>query len=196
MEGKGRRGHLEPVSGTGSTCHQRSRMLKAGQWLPGFEARRLPGHALDFWAGAPERIASRDLTSDSPALLAVVKRDCPTCLYALPFFERLYGLHGGLAPVILVAQENEVGAGRMVQDHRLKIPVLLDEEPHLIGEELEVSFVPGVFLVSPGGEIELSFESFERESLREIHQRLSRMSGRPETVFYQEDEVVDAFRPG
>ena len=171
-------------------------MLKAGQSLPGFEARRLPGHAQAFWGGAPDIIASRDLISHSPAFLAVVKEDCPTCLYALPYFERLYRLHGGFAPVILLAQESEIGAGMMVENNQLEIPVLLDEEPHSIGEELEVSFVPAVLLVSSDGEIELSFESFEREALREIHERLSRLNGRPETVFYREGETVDAFRPG
>ena len=171
-------------------------MLKAGQFLPGFEARRLPGHARDFWRGAPEMIAGSDLVSRSPAFLAVVKGDCPTCLYALPYFERLYQLHGGQVPVILLVQESVATAGKMVGENRLEIPVLLDEEPHSIGEELQVSFVPAVLLVSRGGEIELSFESFEREALGEIHDRLSRFYGRPETPFYQGDETVDAFRPG
>ena len=171
-------------------------MLKAGQSLPGFEARRLPGHAQAFWGGAPDIIASRDLISRSPAFLVVVKADCPTCLYALPYFERLYRLHGGFAPVILLAQESEIGAGKMVEHNQLEIPVLLDEEPHSIGEELEASFVPAVLLVSSGGEIELSFESFEREALREIHERLSLQSGQAEIAFYPEDEAVDAFRPG
>ena len=103
---------------------------------------------------------------------------------------------GGFAPVILLAQESEIGAGNMVEHNQLEAPVLLDEEPYSIGEELEVSFVPAVLLVSSDGEIELSFESFEREALREIHQRLSRLEGRPETVFYREGEAVDAFRPG
>ena len=171
-------------------------MLKPGQSLPGFEARRLPGQAQAFWGEAPEMIAGRDLVSRSPAFLAVVKRDCPTCLYALPYFERLYRLHGGLVPVILLAQENEIGAAKMVENNQLEIPVLLDEEPHSIGEELEVSFVPAALLVSSGGEIELSFESFEREALREIHERLSQVNGLAETPFYRGDETVDAFRPG
>ena len=171
-------------------------MLKAGQFLPGFEATRLPGHAQTFWGQAPEVIAGRDLVSDSSAFLAVVKSDCPTCLYALPYFERLYRLHGGSVPVILLAQENEIRAERLVADNQLEIPVLLDEEPHSIGEELEVKFVPAYLLVSRGGEIELSFESFEREALREVHERLSRLNDRPETPFYQGHESVDAFRPG
>ena len=171
-------------------------MLKAGESLPDFEARRLSGHAQAFWGGAPEIIASRDLISRSPAFLVVVKGDCPTCLYALPYFERLYRLHGRLVPVILLVQESEASARKMVGSSRLEIPVLLDEEPYAIGEELEVSFVPASLLVSSGGEIELSFESFEREALQEIHERLSRLNGRPETVFYREDEAVDAFRPG
>ena len=156
----------------------------------------MPGHAQAFWGGAPDIIASRDLISHSPAFLAVVKEDCPTCLYALPYFERLYRLHCGFAPVILLAQESEIGARKMVENNQLEIPVLLDEEPYSIGEELEVSFVPASLLVSIGGEIELSFESFEREALREIHERLSRLNGRRETVFYREGEAVDAFRPG
>ena len=138
-------------------------MLKPGQSLPGFEARRLPGQAQAFWGEAPEMIAGRDLVSRSPAFLAVVKRDCPTCLYALPYFERLYRLHGGLVPVILLAQENEIGAAKMVENNQLEIPVLLDEEPHSIGEELEVSFVPAALLVSSGGE--------NRVELRVIRER-------------------------
>ncbi len=171
-------------------------MLKTGQSLPGFEARRLPGHAQDFWGSAPEMIAGSDLASRSPAFLAVVKGDCPTCLYALPYFERLYRLHGAAVPVILLVQENEIGAGKLVEDNHLETPVLLDEEPYSIGEELEVKFVPASLLVSRGGVIELSFESFEREALREVHERLSRWRGRPETPFYPGDETVDAFRPG
>ncbi len=170
-------------------------MLKVGEALPGFEARRLPGHAPAFWRGGPEIVASRDLISASPVLI-VVKADCPTCLYAMPFFERLFRLHAGFSPVILLAQESEAGARRMVAANRLKMPVLLDENPYSIGEALGVSFVPAAVLVSSSGEIEISFESFEREALREVHERLSRLHDRSEIALYREDETVDAFRPG
>ncbi len=84
----------------------------------------------------------------------------------------------------------------MAAENQLRMPILLDEDPYSIGEDLELDYVPAGFLVSQGGQIQLSFESFEREALQEIHRRLSQAGRAKLRPFFQEDEPVVAFRPG
>ena len=171
-------------------------VLKKGQFLPDFEARILPGQAQALPQVGSEAMSGAALVSQAAAFIAVVKKDCPTCVYGLPFFERLHRLHGRSAPVVLLAQESEAGARRMAAENQLRMPILLDEDPYSIGEDLELDYVPAGFLVSQGGQIQLSFESFECEALQEIHRRLS-LAGRAKLrPFFQEDEPVVAFRPG
>ncbi len=171
-------------------------MLKKGEFLPDFEAGILPHQAEGFWQGGSDSISGAALVSQSAAFIAVVKKECPTCAYSLPFFERLHRLHGRSVPIVLLAQEREASARRMADENQLSIPILLDEDPYSIGESLEVDYVPAGFLVSRGGEIELSFESFEREALEEIHRTLSQSGGAAARPMFGEDELVAAFRPG
>lgn len=171
-------------------------MLKKGQFLPDFEVRSLPGQAQVFPQVGSETVSGAALVSQAAAFIAVVKKDCPTCVYGLPFFERLHQLHGRSAPVVLLAQESEASARRMAVEHQIRMPIFLDEAPYSIGEDLELDYLPAGFLVSQGGQIQISFESFERETLQDIHRRLSQSGGAKLRPFFQKDETVVAFRPG
>lgn len=171
-------------------------LLKAGSPAPHFEARLLPGQSLPFWTEKSSAVVStQDLIVTHPCFCAIVKADCPTCSFALRYFQRLHDLHGQSVPVVLIVQEDEETASWLVNEFDLSLPVLLDEEPYPVGESFELRFVPGCVLISRDGQIEVSFESFEREQFLAIHELLGEVSGCSQDLF-QPGEVVAAFQPG
>ncbi len=73
--------------------------LASGTKAPEFELKTLDGKGFSL----------RDELARSPVVLAFFKVSCPTCQYALPFWERLYKAYGknGVALVGILAERCE-----------------------------------------------------------------------------------------
>lgn len=166
-------------------------ILKPGDAAPLFQLPRLNPEG----ASGPERVALQDVLKIGPTLLVFAKVDCPTSRWAAPFFNRIFAICNGGSSVLTIAQETPYGASRMAREWELRMPILLDADPYPVSESYGLTFVPGGFLVSPGGIIENSFESFEREEIREIARKLAAHSGAVPPEIFQ-DEGVPPFRPG
>lgn len=171
-------------------------MLKKGQFLPDFKAKIFSDQADVLPKTSSDLVYRSELVSYSSTLMTVVKKDCPTCMYTLPFIERLNKLYGESALVVLLAQEDEVGAREMAIEHQLNVPILLDESPYSIGETLELDFVPSGFLFSRGGMIDQSFEAFDLESFEKINKKLSQLANKRLQPLFKANESIVPFRPG
>lgn len=140
----------------------------------------------------------RDLLSRGPALLIFVKESCPTCQFALPFVDRIYRNYpDSKVRLVVIAQEEPDLANEMVQDLKLRIPVLLDRDPYPVSEEYGVTFVPTFFYITPDGTVETVIESFAREELNALNEKIARDNGLGSAIpFYKPGEDVPFFRPG
>lgn len=162
---------------------------------------RAPEFELPQWTGLRDREGRHwnlgGMLSKGPAFLVFAKATCPTCSFAVPFIDRIFRSYPNMpASVVLIAQEDSVGGARMATEWGLKMPVLLDSSPYPVSESYGLSFVPGGFFVNQEGVIENSFESFEREEIREINRKLAKRAGAPPADIFPAEEGVPPFRPG
>ena len=177
-------------------------ILTPGDLAPDFELPQLPPLGAAHPASAsrdqlPQQWRLARALRQGPVLLLFVKENCPTCQFALPFIDRIYRNYtGSKVGLITIAQEDSSGAGKMVGDLSLEMPVLLDQDPYPVSELYGISYVPTSFYARPDGEIEQVVEGFAREELREINEKIARLSGHSPIPFYSAEEGVPFFRPG
>ncbi len=148
------------------------------------------GRAEPYWS-------LQDSLKNGPAFLVFVKATCPTCAFAAPFVDRIFRSYPEVsASVVLIAQEDGDAAARMSNAWGLQMVVLFDSSPYPVSGSYGLSFVPSGFFVSQSGVIENSFESFEREEMREINRKLALRAGRAPADIFPAKEGVPPFRPG
>ena len=172
--------------------------LKPGDQAPDFELQWISG---DAEAKSSDEVSElRSLTSllkDGPALLVFVKEGCPTCEYALPLVDRIrenYPKSG--ASIVAIAQESMFAALKMAKDWEIQMPILLDQNPYTVSEEYGIHFVPTFFYVGEDGRIRDIVESFAREELKVINEKIARLRAVDPIPFFSAQEDVPPFRPG
>ena len=173
-------------------------ILKPGDQAPDFELQWISGDAeVDPSDGVSELRSLSRLLKDGPALLAFVKEGCPTCEYSLPLVDRIrenYPKSG--ASIVAIAQESMFTALKMAKDWEVQMPILLDQNPYTVSEEYGIHFVPTFFYVGQDGRIRDIVESFAREELKAINEKIGRLSGLDPIPFFSAQEDVPPFRPG
>ena len=178
-------------------------MLEAGDVAVEFECLSLTGTQ----GGKPEDEGPPDLAvrpwrladglARGPVLLMFVKVGCPTCEYSLPLIDRIFRNYPqSSVSMVVVAQERESGARRLIREGDLHLTVGLDSSPHSIGESYGVSYVPTFFYIRPDGTLKNAIESFAREELKEINAKIAQEGEVAVLPFFSPDEGVPAFRPG
>ena len=173
-------------------------ILKPGDQAPDFELQWISGDAEVDPSDEVSALRSLSgLLKDGPALLAFVKEGCPTCEYSLPLVDRIrenYPKSG--ASIVAIAQESMFAALKMAKDWEVQMPILLDQNPYTVSEEYGIHFVPTFFYVGQDGRIRDIVESFAREELKAINEKIGRLSGLDPIPFFSAQEDVPPFRPG
>lgn len=139
-----------------------------------------------------------DVLSRGPVLLVFVKESCPTCQFALPLVDRIFGNYpDSRVSIVTIAQDEPEVAYQMVHDLRLKLPVLLDRDPYPVSESYGFGFVPAFFYVGHEGKLEHVIEGFAREELKQMNEKIARANGLGSPIsFIEPGEDVPFFRPG
>jgi len=182
------------AGGWGRSSEKREVMLMSGDAAPNF---RLPVLGESECSGGAEERTLEEALARGSVLLAFVKEGCPTCRYSLPFLEKMYQNYqsSGVA-FLLVAQEDEAKALELVRNSGIQIPVLLDLEPYLVSSAYQLQFVPTFFYISREGEVEDAIESFHRDDLDRISQKIASAGETDPLPLYQPLDGVPEFRPG
>ena len=131
----------------------------------------LPGEARLLSLALPQygRGAMHDLASDrgSVVLLDVWATWCEPCRDALPLYEQLvkeYGARGLRAYAVNVdVDQREIP--RFVQETKLTLPILLDQNAAIAEERLKVKMMPTTFLLDRHGVIRFVHEGFDEGQL-------------------------------
>jgi len=172
--------------------------LKPGDQAPDFELQWINGDAEGENSEEVSELRSlRGLVKDGPALLVFVKEGCPTCEYSLPLVDRMrqnYPKSG--VSIVAIAQESMFTALKMAEELEIHMPILLDQNPYTVSEEYGIHFVPTSFYVGEDGRIRDIVESFAREELKAINEKIARLSGLDPIPFFSAKEDVPPFRPG
>ena len=162
--------------------------LTAGKQAPDIELKAMDGR----------RFSLREELALGPVVLAFFKVSCPTCQYALPFFERLYKAYGHKGVTLAgVSQNDPKDTAAFMKEFGVTFPVLLDPTgKYPASNAYGLTNVPTVFWIAQDGEIEVSSVGWAKKEIEEINQRAAEaVKDGVKPVFRPSEQVAD-FRAG
>lgn len=154
-----------------------------------------PEVALSDLHGKP--FSLRHALQHGPVVLAFFKVTCPVCQYAMPFLERIYRAHQGRAQIVAVSQHPRKETQLFLREYGIAMPVLLDDPEHYpASNAYRLTNVPTVFLIAPGGEIEVSSVGWDRKDIEKINRRVAEKVSLPvPALFHRGEDIIDS-KPG
>jgi peroxiredoxin len=168
--------------------------LTVGTKAPDFTLKTIDG----------KRFSMSEQLVQGPVVLAFFKVSCPTCQYALPFFERLHKAYGkadgapGL-PVKLVgvSQNDARDTAKFLKEFGVTFPILLDElGSYPASNAYGLTNVPTLFWIATDGEIEVSSVGWVKRDFEEINQKMAEHGKAHLAAVFQQGEDVRDFRAG
>lgn len=128
--------------------------------------------------------------------LMVYKHSCPTCRWALPYYQALHEKAGGGAlRVVGIAEGSPEETAAQAAELGVTFPVGMEAEPYPVSAAYDLSTVPTSFLIGADGRVEMASIGFSRDDLLEAARRAAELDGgEPADLFG--DEEVPVFRPG
>jgi peroxiredoxin len=162
--------------------------LDAGTQAPQFELPAVDG----------SKFSLQDALTRGPVLAVFFKISCPTCQYALPYYERIYETYGrGKLSIVGISQNDKKDTAEFIKKYRVMFPVLLDDTKTFpASNAYQLTNVPSVFWISEDGEIEISSVGWSRQEFEEIVQKAASVTEQsPKTVFQPSEQIAD-FRAG
>lgn len=133
-----------------------------------------------------------------PVVLVFFKVSCPTCQYALPFFERLhksYG-HNGVA-LVGVSQNDAKDTAAFNKEFGVTFPTLLDDtRSYPASNAYGLTNVPTTFWIAQDGEIEVSSVGWLKADFEEINRRMAEAGKIAPAAVFKPGEDVRDFRAG
>ncbi len=111
-----------------------------------------------------------ELTAPGPVLLAFFKVSCPVCQLTLPFLERIHA--GGGLRVYGVSQNDAKSTAAFHREYGVTFPTLLDPESSFPASNgFQITHVPTLFQVEPGGAISWRLDGWSKRDIGELGAR-------------------------
>jgi peroxiredoxin len=162
--------------------------LATGTKAPEFELKSLVG----------KRFVLGEELARGPVVLAFFKVSCPTCQYALPFFERLHKAYAYKGVSLLgISQNNAKDTAAFGKEFGITFPILLDDtNSYPVSNAYGLTNVPTIFWIAQDGEIEVSSVGWVKADFAEINRRMAEAGKLAPAVVFQPGEDVRDFRAG
>jgi peroxiredoxin len=162
--------------------------LTVGIKAPEFELEAIDGR----------RFMLRDELALGPVVLAFFKVSCPTCQYALPFYERLERAYGHTGVKIIgVSQNDSKQTAVFVKEFGLTFPVLLDDTgSYPVSNAYGLTNVPTVFWIAQDGQIEVSSVGWMKADFETVGREMAEARNLPPGSVFKVGEEVRDFRAG
>ena len=161
--------------------------IEAGHTAPSFSLKALDGKEYSL-----ERLLER-----GPVVVAFFKISCPVCQFTFPFLQRLHERYAAQgATVIGVSQDDSQGTKEFNQEYDVTFPILLDAAGYPASNAYGLTNVPTVFLIAPGGKVQVSCTGFSKSDLEKIAEELSQHSKMRAAPLFRPDEIIPAYKPG
>jgi peroxiredoxin len=159
-------------------------MLDVNQIAPNFELPKLQGGTERFY---PD--------DGKISLITFYKFSCPTCQLTLPFIQKMFEAYGDAFHFAAIAQDGFEKTNEFVNEYKLTLPVLLDQEPYPVSRQYDLQSVPSIFMVSSDGKIRYAGQGFVKEELSNLADVLAEKSGRSQIDLFENANVPE-FKPG
>jgi peroxiredoxin len=129
--------------------------------------------------------------------LVFFKVSCPTCQYALPFYERLYKAYGEKGIALLgVSQNNGQDTAAFAKQFGITFPILLDETHYPVSNAYGLTNVPTLFWIAQDGEIEISSVGWVKTDFELVNGKMAGTSDTIPVSMFKPGEDVRDFRAG
>jgi peroxiredoxin len=165
-------------------------LVSAGRKAPAFNLPGIDGR----------KFSLGEALARGPLLTAFFKISCPTCQFTFPFLDRLYRqfLVAGAAGIQVwgISQDSLEHTQNFAREWGVTFPLLLDEEPYEISQGYGLTYVPSLFLITPGGLVEFSGDGFCKSDLLAIRKSLSQHYSAKPAELFRTSEHIPEFKPG
>ena len=162
--------------------------LNAGSKAPDIELKATDGKAFSL----------QEALSRGPVILVFFKVSCPTCQYALPFFERLYKAYGKKGVSLIGISQNEFkDTATFMKEFGITYPVLLDDtHSYRASNAYGLTNVPSIFWIAQDGEIEVSSVGWVKADFELMNRKMAEADQVSPSVVFRPGENVRDFRAG
>jgi peroxiredoxin len=145
-----------------------------------------------------KRFSLSDELARGPVVLVFFKVSCPTCQYALPFYERLFQAYGQKGITLVgISQNNAKETAAFNKEFGVTFPVLLDDwGSYPASNAYGLTNVPTIFWIAQDGEIEVSSVGWSKADFEEINRRMAEAGKAAQVPLFKPGEDVRDFRAG
>lgn len=142
-------------------------VLPAGYPAPRFELPDVDGRLCHL----------DELLTTGPVCLYFFKTECPTSALTLPLMQRLQELYPE-ARVAALSQDPPTVALPFAQELGVvRLRQLVDDAPYPVSRSYGIRFTPTVFLLTPGGRVDMVVEAWTRDGYNELARRIAKRLG-------------------
>jgi peroxiredoxin len=162
--------------------------LPVGKAAPDFTLKTLDG----------KQFSLKDAVRRGPVVLAFFKVSCPTCQYALPFYERLFKAYKNQQVTLVgVSQNDAKDTAAFAREFGVTFPLLLDDtRSYPVSNAYGLTNVPTILWIGRDGEIEISSIGWSKPDFEKINQQLAEATKLVAAPLYQPEEDVRDYRAG
>jgi peroxiredoxin len=162
--------------------------LPVGKAAPDFTLKTLDG----------KQFSLKDALRRGPVVLAFFKVSCPTCQYALPFYERLFKAYKNQQVTLVgVSQNDAKDTAAFAREFGVTFPLLLDDtRSYPVSNAYGLTNVPTILWIGRDGEIEISSIGWSKPDFEKINQQLAEATRLVAAPLYQPGEDVPDYRAG
>ncbi|HET9308725.1 MAG TPA: TlpA disulfide reductase family protein [Candidatus Sulfotelmatobacter sp.] len=145
-----------------------------------------------------KRFSLSDELARGPVVLVFFKVSCPTCQYALPFFERLYKAYGQKGVTLAAVSQNDAkDTAAFAKQFGITFPILLDDtHKYPASNAYGLTNVPSTFWIAQDGEIEISSVGWVKSDFEQINRKMAETGKVQPARPFQAGEDVRDFRAG
>jgi len=162
--------------------------LSAGKAAPQFQLNTLHGKTLSL----------KETLERGPVVLVFFKVSCPTCQYALPFYERLFKAYKNQHVTLLGVSQNDArDTLAFAKEFGVSFPLLLDDTRNYpVSNAYGLTNVPTIFWIATDGEIEVSSAGWVKAEFEQINRKMAEAAQTAATPVFQPSEAVQDYRAG
>ncbi|MGC8668623.1 MAG: peroxiredoxin family protein [Chthonomonadales bacterium] len=139
---------------------------------------------------------SASARAEGPVVFAFYKRSCPTCLYTLPFLQRLHEAYaGGSARVWGISQDTPEDTDALARELGITFPLLIDADLE-VTEAYDLVSVPNIYLADEGSVIVRHAPAFIASELNAMARIFAERTGMAYRPVVREEDHAPSLKPG
>jgi len=148
--------------------------------------------------GEGKAFSLKDGLDRGPVVLVFFKVSCPTCQYALPFYERLSQSYKNQRVTLVgVSQNDAAETAAFAQEFGITFPLLLDEAiTYPVSNAYGLTNVPTTFWIGTDGTIEITSVGWSKPEFELINRRMAEAAAISAAHMFRPGEEIRDYRAG